>query len=215
MALSQYRISELTGYNDSELSYNSASTMKTYPFVSNVCDYLRKLGYYNGANTTQYNDKVSDAVAEFQASLGKSPTGTLNDSTLQMLIKQADEYASDEIGGGNDDGDASDNSTGQLYGAHYDAFFSGQNYKLFRQNGKDIKIILGDGSVIKTIKNVYMRSVSTEVDTSGNPISETYEFIARDILESDEINDTGKYLESSLGDKAPSDVKYDFSGYIK
>ena len=38
-----------------------------------------------------------------------------------------------------------------------------------------------------------MRSVSTEFDTSGNPIAEVYEFIAQDLTESDEPNDAGKY----------------------
>lgn len=215
MALTSYKVSELTKYADSELSYNSASPIKTYPFVSDVCDYLRKLGYYNGDNTTGYNKKVADAVADFQASMGKNPSGTLNDSTLQLLIKTADSKISDKVGGDDDDGDAGSDNSNQSSGAHFDAFFNGQNYKMFRQNGKDIKIVLGDGSVIKTLKNVYMRSVSTEIDTSGNPISETYEFIAQDLLESDEINDLGKYLEGTIKDKTPSDVKYDFSAYIK
>ena len=45
-----------------------------------------------------------------------------------------------------------------------------------------------------------MRSVTIEVDTSGNPISEIYEFIARDVIESDELYDSIKYTvdESSL-----------------
>ena len=38
-----------------------------------------------------------------------------------------------------------------------------------------------------------MRGVSTEYDTSGNPISETYEFIAQDLTESDEFRDKEKY----------------------
>ena len=54
-----------------------------------------------------------------------------------------------------------------------------------------------------------MRSVSVEVDTSGNPISEVYEFIARDIKESDEINDVTRYNGNEDG--SSSDIKYNFS----
>ena len=54
-----------------------------------------------------------------------------------------------------------------------------------------------------------MRSVSVEVDTSGNPISETYEFIARDIKESDEISDVNKY--NGNDSHTSSDVNYIFN----
>ena len=53
-----------------------------------------------------------------------------------------------------------------------------------------------------------MRSVSVEVDTSGNPISEVYEFIAQDIIETDEFRDRNKYLyPESIIDM---DVKYSY-----
>ena len=53
-----------------------------------------------------------------------------------------------------------------------------------------------------------MRSVSVEVDTSGNPISEVYEFIARDIKESDEISDINKYTGTSKIADNPSQVAF-------
>ncbi len=54
-----------------------------------------------------------------------------------------------------------------------------------------------------------MRGVGVEVDTSGNPISETYEFIARDITETDEANDADNYINNN--GTSPSDVKYRFN----
>ena len=92
---------------------------------------------------------------------------------------------------------------------HYNSFFKEDNLKLHRQNRKDIKIVFGSNSITKTIKDVFMRSVSVEVDTSGNPISEIYEFIARDVQESDEITDINKYRDDEPATSA--DVPYDFS----
>jgi hypothetical protein len=85
--------------------------------------------------------------------------------------------------------------------------------KTHRRNYKDIKIVFGNNTVVKTIKNVFMRSVSVEVDTSGNPISETYEFIAQDIVESDEIMDSSKYLTKE--DETSTDITYQFPYFKK
>jgi hypothetical protein len=93
---------------------------------------------------------------------------------------------------------------------HYNSFFDNDNFKMHRRNHKDIKIVFGNKSITKTIKDVFMRSVSVEVDTSGNPVSEIYEFIARDVIESDEIADVNKYTD--MDSYASSDIKhYDFS----
>ena len=74
-----------------------------------------------------------------------------------------------------------------------------------------IKIVFGNKSITKTIKDVFMRSVSVEVDTSGNPVSEVYEFIARDVKESDEINDITKYNGDEDGSSSDIKYQYDFS----
>jgi hypothetical protein len=54
-----------------------------------------------------------------------------------------------------------------------------------------------------------MLSVSVEVDTSGNPSFEVYEFVARDIIESDEISDINKYATSEPA--TAKTQKYNFS----
>ena len=95
---------------------------------------------------------------------------------------------------------------------HYDPYFLNTSDKPSRKNHKDIKIVLGDNANIKTIHDVFMRSVSVQVDTSGNPISEVYSFIARDITESDAIEDQNKYIGESENVNASSDIKYEING---
>jgi hypothetical protein len=99
--------------------------------------------------------------------------------------------------------------------AHYDPFFLNSSGKIYRKNHKDIIISLGNGANVKTIKDVFMRSVSVQVDTSGNPISEVYNFIARDIKESDAPEDAGKYIGDSDLISASSDIKYSYETLYK
>ena len=52
-------------------------------------------------------------------------------------------------------------------------------------------------------------------DTSGNPIYEVYEFIARDIVESDEPRDKFRYNDLNKEGTASSDVKYLYDNLYK
>ena len=147
--------------------------------------------YNSGSNPNYYDTGVEEAVADFQKiSMGITPTGIVDDNTLNALIACANNMndivyseTTNQISS-----DTSDNDS-----PHFDSFFTTNNKKIGRKNQVDIKIVLGDNSIVKTLHNVYMRSVSTEFDTSGNPIAEVYEFIAQDFTESDEPNDINKY----------------------
>ena len=196
-------IPELTNYEYNELAYNSASPMIKGSFVLEVCSLLERCGF-NIKSTDEYNNEVAGVVGQFQQITGMSVTGIL--STYQAMILYADKNMSNEI---NDDstGVSSDNLD-ESNSPHYESFFAQDRYKMFRRNRKDIKIIFGSGSITKTIKDVFMRSVSVEVDTSGNPISEMYEFIARDVKESDEISDAAKYTGVNEDITTSSDVPY-------
>lgn len=198
-------IPELTNYEYNELAYNSASPMIKGSFVLEVCSLLERCGF-NIKSTDEYNNEVAGVVGQFQQITGMSVTGILTTSTYQAMILYADKNMSNEI---NDDstGVSSDNLD-ESNSPHYESFFAQDRYKMFRRNRKDIKIIFGSGSITKTIKDVFMRSVSVEVDTSGNPISEMYEFIARDVKESDEISDAAKYTGVNEDITTSSDVPY-------
>ena len=210
--LKGYMISELTNYQYRELVYDSAGEPIKYGFITEVCNLLNKaFGAEVAPITDVYDQTTSEKVAQFQSIVGMSATGVLNDATLQTLVLYVDKNSSDTV---------DDNGTEELNeedaaseSPHYDSFFDEDRYKMHRQNRKDIQIVFGQGSIKKTIKDVFMRSVSVEVDTSGNPISEIYEFIARDIKESDELSDYDKY--TGTGElTTPSDIQYDFSEYV-
>ncbi len=200
-------IPELTNYEYSELSYNSAAPLITGSFIYTICDLLDKC-YISIKPTDTYDYTMSTAVSQFQTMVHMTSTGILTTETLQAMILYADKI-SDTIE--NEEEGAETVVDDLTESPHYNAFFDDENYKMHRRNHKDIKIVFGNKSITKTIKDVFMRSVTVEVDTSGNPISEVYEFIARDVIESDEISDINKYTGADVVTSS-SDIKYyDFS----
>lgn len=198
-------ILDLTNQNYNELRYDSASKeVITGEFVREVCLLLNKCGI-DVESKTVYDDVISAAVSEFQSKVKMSITGILNTSTWQAMLYYS-ENMSDIIE--SDESDEEDLYNDQSSSPHFNSFFDEDNFKTHRKNKKDIKIVFGNNSISKTIKDVFMRSVSVEVDTSGNPISEIYEFIARDVIETDEISDLYKY--NGIQDYTPSDIQYNF-----
>ena len=198
-------IPELTNNEYNELYYDSAGTLITGSFVTEICDLLNKCSV-DVQITDTYDDTVASAVSQFQKKANIKETGILSTSTLQAMILYANEM-NDVVNSDEEDVEITVDSLSES--PHYTSFFDDNNYKMHRRNHKDIKIVFGNKSITKTIKDVFMRGVTVEVDTSGNPISEVYEFIARDIKESDEISDINKYIgEEAL---SLSDIKYDFS----
>lgn len=206
-------IPELTNYEYNELSYNSAEALITGDYIYEVCELINKCGI-DIKPTNVYDYTVYNAVMQFQEITGMTSangacSGILTTGTLQAMIlyskKISDVVESDDTE--EDEIEETENTS-----PHYNSFFEDDKLKIHRRNRKDIKIVFGNKSITKTIKDVFMRSVSVEVDTSGNPISEIYEFIARDVKESDEITDVNKYS----GDEptTSSDVQYDFT-FIK
>lgn len=199
-------IPELTNYTYNELCYNVAKPIITGTFISEICNMLAKCGY-EIKPTTSYDQTVSDSIKQFQKSVNLKETGILDNTTFQAMIikisKMSDTIESDE------ESENTDDSKIESISPHYNTYFNNNNYKIHRKNYKDIKISFGNNSIVKTIKNVFMRSVNVEVDTSGNPICEVYEFIAQDVIESDEIVDIDKY--NTEEDDASLKLTHDFS----
>lgn len=198
-------IPELTNYQYNELSYNSASPIIKGNFVLEVCSLLGRCGF-DIKSTDEYDDTVASVVGQFQHLTGMAVTGILTTATYQAMILYAEKNMNNEIT--DDSTETTSNNLDESDSPHYESFFAQDRYKMFRRNHKDIKIIFGNGSITKTIKDVFMRSVSVEVDTSGNPISEMYEFIARDVKESDEISDAMKYTGANEDITTSSDIQY-------
>lgn len=209
-------ISELTNNLYNELFYNSLSPIIKGPYILTVCSLLEKCGIQIPKTTDEYTEEIANAVKQFQKLAGiKVINGILNTETFQTLIKRAKSLMNDEIEDDSSNTEIPDN-TEESNSPHYDSFFSDDKDKTFRKNNKDIQIIFGDGTIIKTIKDVFMRSVSVEVDTSGNPISEIYEFIARDVKESDELTDANKYtITEEVNNESQIRFPYSSSNYGK
>lgn len=203
-------VAELTNNEYNELAYSAARPIITGPFVRQICILLGQCDF-DVELTDQYDQTVEQAVRDFQSAFGLTANGILDDKTLQAMIYCKDKLSDIVFDESIQDYVAPDaQETGS---PHYDSFFHNDRFKQHRQNQKDIKIVFGSANIVKTIKDVYMRSVSVEVDTSGNPIAEIYEFIARDITESDELSDISKY--DGIDDLASSDVQgYDFSSVL-
>ena len=199
-------IQELTNNHYTELLYYQDPNMIiSGDFIIKVRHMLNKCDIDTVGTGNIFDLDLEQAVQIFQSKMHMAPTGILDNPTWQNMIlyaaKYSDSVEDNILETAVENGEVSDSP-------HYNSFFGTSNMKTHRRNHKDIKIVFGNNTVTKTIKNVFMRSVSVEVDTSGNPISETYEFIAQDIIESDEIMDSNKYLTPE--DSTPSDITYTY-----
>ena len=204
-------IEELTGGRYNELVYYLKDDIEIKgDFIISIRAMLKKCDINTVGFGNVYDLALERAVQSFQAQIGMSPSGVLDNTTWQSMILYSNKY-SDII---EDDTEQNETEDAEISESpHYNSFFDAANMKTHRRNYKDIKIVFGNNTIVKTIKNVFMRSVSVEVDTSGNPISETYEFIAQDIVESDEAMDSNKYLTKE--DVTSTDITYGYSFFEK
>lgn len=212
----KYKSLRYDSSKSSDINYNG-------PLISEVLKLIDKTGLDVGNTNTYVTGKYfRNVIMRYQKANGLKQDGILNDDLLHHIYNKSQEMANTEI----EDNDSNDtNDTGdenleidfEEIDPHYDPFFLNNSSKQYRQNHKDIVISLGDGAHTKTIKNVFMRSVSVQVDTSGNPISEVYNFIARDIIESDAEEDQYKYLveDNTNNVSSSSDIKYNFNDLFK
>lgn len=183
-------VKEYTNNEFTELSYGIKSE-----YVANIRDLLTKAGFDTQPirDKNEFDEGVRNAVMEFQQKNAIKITGIVDGNTLYELLEITDTLMPDIIYSENATEEV-ETSDSELSGnPHFDSFFSKEYDRDVRKNNQDIVIVLGKNSVTKTIHNVYMRGVSTEYDTSGNPISEVYEFIGQDLTESTELKDKDKY----------------------
>ena len=175
-------------------------------------------GYDNSGAVNLAFDKI---VKAYQAKNGMAQNGIVNEEFVKNLqddvinnyppeVKENTSTA-DELY--NDDDTETDED--KPYDPHYEPYFLNESEKLSRRNHKDIVISLGDNHIYKRIKDVYMRSVGIEVDTSGKPVTEVYQFVARDVVESDAPEDENIYLGEEAVMEASSDIKYNYDSLFK
>lgn len=191
-----------------ELKYDSTSEISG-SFIKELVKYLGMAGIDTTSirKTTSYDLNMVSAIKSYQIKNHLNVTGIVTDDLLEDIIQTALLGSSDIV---EEDESYAENPSEEDYNSHYDSFFSENNVKTSRINGQDIVISFGDNSVVKTIKGVYVRSLGVEIDTSGNPISETYEFIAKDLVESDEPMDALRNENDTSQQLTPTHV-FDFA----
>ena len=223
-------IKDLTNGEYSSLKYDATGNNYSGNSVSEISNLLEMAGT---APSTTLNPKVvgphfRDQVLNYQKDNNLPQTGVADDSLLhhavQKIVNKTDEVVEQRSNLTEEEqrvleenrlyGPDSYENT-ELYDAHYDPFFLNNSSKVYRKNHKDIVISMGDRGNVKIIKDVFMRSVSVQVDTSGKPISEVYNFIARDIKESDATEDAMKYIGEEQDLSASSDIKYTYESLFK
>lgn len=210
-------IRDLTHGQFSSLGYDSTGNNYSGPLVQEVVNLIdRAGGDVTNTKVRAVGSAFRNIILNYQKKFKLLKTGILDDNLLHDIYKRANSGANNEINdSSNDNSDNNNSASSDLYDAHYDPFFLNNSSKVYRKNHKDIVISFGDGANTKTIKDVFMRSVSVQVDTSGNPISETYNFIARDIKESDASEDYNKYVGEESKLSTSSDIKYSYDTLFK
>lgn len=210
-------IRDLTHGQFSSLGYDSTGNNYSGPLVQEVVNLIdRAGGDITNTKVSAVGSAFRNIILNYQKKFKLLKTGVLDDNLLHDIYKRANSGANNEINdSSNDNSDNNNSASSDLYDAHYDPFFLNNSSKVYRKNHKDIVISFGDGANTKTIKDVFMRSVSVQVDTSGNPISETYNFIARDIKESDASEDYNKYVGEESELSTSSDIKYSYDTLFK
>lgn len=210
-------IRDLTHGQFSSLGYDSTGNNYSGPLVQEVVNLIdRAGGDVTNTKVSAVGSAFRNIILNYQKKFKLLKTGILDDNLLHDIYKRANSGANNEINdSSNDNNDNNNSASSDLYDAHYDPFFLNNSSKVYRKNHKDIVISFGDGANTKTIKDVFMRSVSVQVDTSGNPISETYNFIARDIKESDASEDYNKYVGEESELSTSSDIKYSYDTLFK
>ena len=216
------RISDITDGKFSTLKYDAAGENYSGPLVKEVVNMCDKLGI--DVTNTKINNvgaTFKNIIMRYQEKYKFPVNGIVDDDLLHDMYNRVYGDGNNEIksndgyGSSNTIDDEYDEESYDLLNAHYDPFFLNTSGKVYRKNHKDIIISLGNDANVKIIKDVFMRSVSVQVDTSGNPISEVYNFIARDIKESDAPEDVGKYIGDSELISASSDIKYSYESLFK
>lgn len=169
---------------------------------------LCKQGFLENNHVDGWFDLYTErAVKNYQVANGLSPTGIVTKHVWDLLFKKdKSDFAEDKsdnndsnfnfgnkhgnktsIGDGNF---ISKNAEDKIPDHKYDGsskhtpYFNQFNTKQLRKTDLEMKIDFGANSPLsKIIKHMYLRSTGIEVDASGNPIYEVYEFIAQDVIE--------------------------------
>lgn len=206
---------------DNNVDPNRNSSRDKGDYINEIVKMFKQAGINisnydgSGALNLAFDKIVKNYQKKHNLPVDGAVTFNLLKNVEDTINKSNPEKIEDDTPASTQDITEEDAEDDDLYDPHYEPFFLNTSGKVYKRNRKDIIISIGDGTVIKRIKDVYMRSVSTEFDTSGKPISEVYQFIARDVKESDAPEDDNIYIGEDDILQASSDIKYNFDDLFK
>lgn len=158
---------------------------------------LSALGYLESKYIGRYYTiNYHYAIRKFQRDNKMPASGICDNNIKGILVAQYDKHLKEQ-------GDQSDSTVSS--GGHNnsnasypreenqyieESFFSTKREETLRRNDYNIVVQIGDyDQHVKAITGVRLRSKTVQLDASGQPISETYEFIAKDLKENTEPTD--------------------------
>lgn len=148
---------------------------------------LASLGFLKSSQIgTFYDYNYWTAVKSYQKSKGLSADGRLTESLIQQLEDDYAEVIAQTVSSSRSRSGSDEKK--ELF--IEDSFFGETKETTLRSGGYSIVLIVGDDNQYKrTLTDVRMRSKTIQVDASGNPVTESYEFIAKDLKENTEPTD--------------------------
>lgn len=129
-----------------------------------------------------YSKGTEDAVRRYQNYVGIPINGQVDLLTFRNLFKEPNTYTD------NSGNILNDSDVGSTYGKNNpNSFWNESNDTLLRQNNHEITITYGEGNKSKTLKNVIFRSKQQVISPEDGSIEDVYSFIARDMIESEDV----------------------------
>ena len=171
---------------------------------------LNKQGFLDNKYVDGWFDLSTEkAVKNYQVANGISPTGIIGKAEWDLIFTETtpgtDDKPDIKVDGNtngqitNPDGtpvaigdsnfvskDEPDKIPEQKYdgSSKHTPYFNQYNTKQLRKTDLEMKIDFGANHPLsKIIKHMYLRSAGIEVDASGNPMYEIFEFVAQDVVE--------------------------------
>lgn len=134
---------------------------------------LCRLGYIENANDGIYDIETYNAIKNFQRDNGLSITGNIDDITMSKIFEvQNILYA-----------ESSRSTRIEIKKSiEENKHFDKSNEDIFKKSNFEINIKYGQGKVI-TLKDVILYNKDQTIDSNGEAIYDTYQFVANDLID--------------------------------
>lgn len=182
---------------EKKYEYKPAGMLCEDDEIIKIGQMLSTLGYLESKYISRYYTiQYHYAIRKFQRD-NKMPASGVCDNNIKGIIlaqydrhlKEHGDQADSTVSSG---GHSNSNVAYPVEENQYleESFFSTKREETLRRNNYNIVIQIGDyDQHVKAITGVRLRSKTVQLDASGQPISESFEFIAKDLKENTEPTD--------------------------